>query len=92
MQKKILQTTMVIVYWKSFMFYQIFLSPQVKRSLIMVINWYTRVVERIKTYTWKYEVFLKYFACGFTLFFVSKNNLKKTMYFVKKISSESEFE
>ena len=35
MQKKILQTTMVILFWEVLMFYQIFFSPQVKRSLIV---------------------------------------------------------
>ena len=35
MQKKILQTTMVKILWDFLMFYQIFLSPQVKRSQII---------------------------------------------------------
>ena len=48
-----LSTTMVIILWKLLMFYQIFLSPQGKRSLIisnqLVCTCYLRVVEQLKT-------------------------------------------
>ena len=35
MQKKIFQTILVIIFWDFLMFYQIFLSPQVKRIVII---------------------------------------------------------
>ena len=35
MQKKILQTIIVTIFWDFLMFDQIFLSPQVKRSVII---------------------------------------------------------
>ena len=35
MQKKIFQLILVIIFWDFLMFYQIFLSPQVKRIVII---------------------------------------------------------
>ena len=35
MQKKIFQKILVIIFWDFLMFYQIFFSPQVKRSVII---------------------------------------------------------
>ena len=35
MQKKIFQTILVIIFWDFLMFYQIFLSPQVKQIVII---------------------------------------------------------
>ena len=35
MQKKILQKIIFIIFWDSLMFYQLFLSPQVKRCAII---------------------------------------------------------
>ena len=35
MQKKVLQITMAIIFWEFLMFYQILVSPQVKRICLM---------------------------------------------------------
>ena len=40
-------TTMVIILREFLMFYQVFLSPQVKRSLVIGKNWYIRVASRV---------------------------------------------
>ena len=39
MQKKILQTMIFIIFWDFLMFYQIFLSPQVKRLAIITYKY-----------------------------------------------------
>ena len=39
MQKKIFQTIIFIIFWDSLMFYQMFLSPQVKRCAIVTYEY-----------------------------------------------------
>ena len=42
-------TILVIIFGDMLMFYQIFLSPQLKR-IVIISNKYLRVAERLKTY------------------------------------------